>query len=84
VRIRRRAPAGLDRTGAHAAPPGFWHSKALGAGLVLAACLLAQGSVWEEATPRAFLLRTSSLFLVVGYLSHLTLDLLTKRGLPRH
>ena len=63
---------------------GFWHSKALGGALMLLACLLAQGSVWEEATPRAFLLRASSLFLVVGYLSHLVLDLFSKQGLPRY
>ena len=62
---------------------GFWHSKALGGTLMLLACLLAQGSVWEEATPRAFFWRMGSLFLIAGYLSHLGLDLLTKRGLPR-
>jgi membrane-bound metal-dependent hydrolase YbcI (DUF457 family) len=63
---------------------GFWHSKALGAGLVLVACLLAQGSVWGEATPQAFFLRVGGLFLAAGYLSHLSLDLLSSRGLPRY
>jgi len=59
----------------------FWHSKALGAGLALLACLLAQGSVWGDATPRAFFKRVGALFLIAGYLGHLALDLLTKRGL---
>lgn len=62
---------------------GFWHSKTLAGILLVLSGLLVGGILLDQAHPEIFLLRTAALFVAVGYLSHLGLDLLTSYGLPR-
>jgi len=62
---------------------GFWHSKALGGALLLLSGLLAGGVVLGRSHPVIFLVRIAALFLGVGYLTHLGLDVLSDYGLPR-
>ena len=62
---------------------GFWHSKTLAGMLLVLSGLLAGGFLLDQARPEVFIFRTAALFLSVGYLTHLGLDLLTSYGLPR-
>jgi len=62
---------------------GFWHSKTLAGMLLVLSGLLAGGFLLDQARLEVFIFRTTALFLSVGYLTHLGLDLLTSYGLPR-
>jgi hypothetical protein len=62
---------------------GFWHSKALGGALLVLSGLLAGGVILGQSRPVIFLVRIAALFLAVGYITHLGLDVLSQYGLPR-
>jgi membrane-bound metal-dependent hydrolase YbcI (DUF457 family) len=61
---------------------GFWHSKLVTVALLTGGVLLASGYVLGGTSPKAFILRTALLFLIVGYASHLGVDHFSTRGLP--
>ena len=62
---------------------GFWHSKTLATALLVVSTLIITGHFLDGARPAVFFVRIAALFMTVGYLTHLALDLLSTHGLPR-